>query len=128
MENMWEVLTQKQKLEAFRVFAIEEKARLEKQRRNKKASGYYINFTCIKPCCLGNIFIEINLKRGEIMDKRLVRIFELVFLLNQKGENLQLNLGKNAIYVLDANCRNIIPYWTRCIYREVLEKMIMTKW
>ena len=50
------------------------------------------------------------------MDKRLVRIFELVFLLNQKGENLQLNLGKNAIYVLDANCRNIIPYWTRCIY------------
>ena len=36
MENMWEVLTQKQKLEAFRVFAIEEKARLEKQRRIKR--------------------------------------------------------------------------------------------
>ncbi len=33
---MWEVLTQKQKMEAFRVFALEEKARLERQRRLRK--------------------------------------------------------------------------------------------
>lgn len=36
MENMWEVLTQKQKLDAFRLFAKEEKARLEMQRRIKR--------------------------------------------------------------------------------------------
>lgn len=35
MENMWQALTQKQKLEAFRLFAKEEKARLEEQKKLK---------------------------------------------------------------------------------------------
>lgn len=35
MENMWQVLTQKQKLEAFRLFAKEEKAMLEEQKKLK---------------------------------------------------------------------------------------------
>lgn len=35
MENMWQVLTQKQKLEAFRLFKKEEKARLEEQKKLK---------------------------------------------------------------------------------------------
>lgn len=50
------------------------------------------------------------------MDKRLARIFELVFLLNQKGEDLQVWLAKNSICVLDANCGNITPHWTGNIY------------
>ena len=50
------------------------------------------------------------------MDERLARIFELVFLLNQKGEDLQLNLGTDSIYILNSKCKNIIPYWTDNIY------------
>ena len=52
------------------------------------------------------------------MDERLARIFELVFLLNQKGKDLQLNLGEKTICIIDANCKHIIPYWTNCIDLE----------
>lgn len=50
------------------------------------------------------------------MDKRLARIFELVFLLNQKGKDLQVRLSEISIDVLDAECNSIIPHWTKNIY------------
>lgn len=52
------------------------------------------------------------------MDERLIEIFKLVFLLNQKGKDLQLNLRKNAIDIIDRNCKQIIPHWTGNIYLD----------
>lgn len=52
------------------------------------------------------------------MDERLLEIFKLVFLLNQKGKDLILTVRKAGINLLDSNCTNIIPYWTSNIYFE----------
>lgn len=52
------------------------------------------------------------------MDERLLEIFKLVFLLNQKGKGLILTLRKGGISLEDSNCINIIPYWTNNIYFE----------
>lgn len=52
------------------------------------------------------------------MDERLIEIFKLVFLLNQKGKDLQLTLRKNAIDIIDENCESIIPNWTKNIYLD----------
>ena len=52
------------------------------------------------------------------MDERLIEIFKLVFLLNQKGKNLQLILTENSLEILDSDCKSIIPHWTEYIYLE----------
>ena len=50
------------------------------------------------------------------MDERLLEIFKLVLLLNQKGKGLRLALRENGIDLVDSNYENIIPYWTNNIY------------
>lgn len=45
------------------------------------------------------------------MDERLIEIFRLVFLLNQKGQDLTLVLKKDGIEILP-----IIPHWTNNNY------------
>lgn len=52
------------------------------------------------------------------MDERLIEIFKLVFLLNQKGKDLQLILTDNSLEILDSDCKSIIPHWTKYIYLE----------
>lgn len=52
------------------------------------------------------------------MDERLIEIFKLVFLLNQNGKDLQLNLRGNAIDIIDKKCNPIIPHWTKNIYLD----------
>ena len=52
------------------------------------------------------------------MDERLIEIFKLVFLLNQKGKDLQLILTENSLEILDSDCKSIIPHWTGYIYLE----------
>ncbi len=50
------------------------------------------------------------------MDERLIEIFKLVFLLNQKGKDLQLTLRDCSLEVLDTDFHSIIPHWTDNIY------------
>lgn len=50
------------------------------------------------------------------MDKRLIEIFKLVFLLNQNGKDLQLTLRDCSLEIIDSDCHNIIPHWTDNIY------------
>lgn len=52
------------------------------------------------------------------MDKRLIEIFKLVFLLNKKGKDLQLVLRDEGIDLMDENFESIIPHWTNNIYLD----------
>lgn len=52
------------------------------------------------------------------MDERLIEIFKLVFLLNQKGKDLQLTLRDCSLEVLDIDFNSIIPHWTDNIYLD----------
>lgn len=52
------------------------------------------------------------------MDERLIEIFKLVFLLNQKGKDLQLTLRDCSLEIIDSDCHNIIPHWTGSIYLD----------
>ncbi len=52
------------------------------------------------------------------MDKRLIEIFKLVFLLNQKGKDLQLTLRDCSLEIIDSDCKTIIPHWTGSIYLD----------
>lgn len=50
------------------------------------------------------------------MDERLIEIFKLVFLLNQKGKGLRLSINNYYVNIIDSDCKEIIPHWTGNIY------------
>lgn len=51
------------------------------------------------------------------MDERLIEIFKLVFLLNQKKHSdLKMSLTDSSIDIMNETCKSIIPHWTNNIY------------
>lgn len=51
------------------------------------------------------------------MDERLIEIFRLVFLLNQKKHSdLKMSLTDSSIDIMNETCKSIIPHWTNNIY------------
>lgn len=51
------------------------------------------------------------------MDERLIEIFKLVFLLNQKKHSdLKMHLTDSSIDIMNETCESIIPHWTHNIY------------
>ena len=51
------------------------------------------------------------------MDERLIEIFKLVFLLNQKKHSdLKMSLTDSSIDIMNETCKSIIPHWTHNIY------------
>ncbi|WP_099327890.1 hypothetical protein [Clostridium paraputrificum] len=53
------------------------------------------------------------------MDERLIEIFKLVFLLNQKKHSdLKMHLTDFSIDIVNETCESIIPHWTKHIYLD----------
>lgn len=53
------------------------------------------------------------------MDERLIEIFKLVFLLNQKKHSdLKISLTNSGIDIVNETCKSIIPHWTHNIYLD----------
>lgn len=50
------------------------------------------------------------------MDERLIRIFNLVHLLNLKGKNISLSLYNKGLNIYNHEGESLIPHWTKCIY------------